>query len=97
MKAIMYSVYDIIQGAYRAPFYATNEADGKRAFQLILGSNDLMKNNPNDFELHMMGFWDDKEGITYVDKKTKEAMYLVPERIFKGGEVFYEQVDRNTI
>lgn len=88
----MCSVNDITTGTLRAPFYAMNEADAKRAFKLIMDSNDLMKKNPSDFELYHVGMWDDEEGIYDIDQsgttvKGLARMY----RMYKGGEVYYEQ------
>lgn len=95
MKAIMCSVFDVTTSTYRQPFYAMNLEDAKRAFRLILSSNDLMKQNPSDFELYEMGNYDDTEGImrpNYLDAKfdALQGETIVPKRLFKGGEVYRE-------
>lgn len=95
MKAIMCSIFDITTSTYRQPFYAANLEDAKRAFRMILGSNDLMKQNPSDFELYEMASFDDEEGIlkpSYMEVKfdTLTGDKLVPKRLFKGGEVYRE-------
>lgn len=95
MKAIMCSIFDITTSTFRQPFYAMNMDDAKRAFKMIITSNDLMKQNPSDFELYEMGSFDDEEGIiraNYLDVKfdTMQGETIVPKRLFKGGEVYRE-------
>lgn len=89
MKAIMCSIFDITTSTFRQPFYAMNDNDAKRAFKMILNSNDLMRQNPSDFELYNMGCWDDEMGI-YRDQELK-GNFVGCHRLFKGGEVFYEK------
>lgn len=87
----MCAINDITTGTMRAPFYAMNEADAKRAFKMIMDSNDLMKKNPSDFELYHVGMWDDEEGIYDLDKAGNITRTVAVYRLFKGGEVYYEQ------
>lgn len=94
MKAIMCAINDITTGTMRAPFYAMNEADAKRAFKMILESNDLMKKNPGDFELYHVGMWDDNNGIFDIDTTGQVSNAVNTFRMFKGGEVFYEQISK---
>lgn len=98
MKAIMCSIFDITTSTYRQPFYAMNEADAKRAFRLILESNDLMKKNPSDFELYHIGLWDDTIGIYDISKTGEPGTTVNVYRMFRGGEVIHEQgVTENSI
>lgn len=91
MKAIMCSVFDITTSTYRQPFYAMNYDDAKRAFKMIIGSNNLMKENPSDFELFELGLFDDETGINipgYLG--VTQDLRIEPKRLFKGGEVYRE-------
>lgn len=98
MKAIMCSIFDITTSTYRQPFYAMNEADAKRAFKLILGSNDLMKKNPSDFELYHVGMWDDEIGIYDINPSGNLTNEIRCYRLFKGGEIAHEQgIEGNTL
>lgn len=96
MKAIMCSVHDITTSTFRAPFYAMNEEDAKRAFRMILNSNDLMKQNPSDFELYHVGLWDDETGIYDLDQSGKVSPCQTY-RMYKGGEIIHEPAGENTI
>lgn len=89
MKALMCSVYDVTISKYMQPWYANNEEDAKRSFNHILNSNDLMRNNPSDFELHLMATWDDETGIVIAPGTNKETR-VASSRLFKGGEIFHE-------
>lgn len=100
MKAIMCSIFDITTSLYKQPFYAMNEEDAKRAFKMILKSNDLMKDNPSDFELYKVGYWEDETGIFSIGNVNTKANTVIiePIRLFKGGEVINEARNtRNTL
>lgn len=97
MKAIMCSILDITTSTMRAPFYAMNEADAKRAFKMIMLGNDLMKQNPSDFELYHVGMWDDETGIYDIDNTGAITNKVRNYRMFKGGEVINEQGTDNYI
>lgn len=98
MKAIMVSIFDITTSTFRQPFYAMNEADAKRAFRMILESNDLMKRNPSDFELYHVGMWDDEVGIFDINTSGETTNETFNYRLFRGGEVIHEQgIGQNSI
>lgn len=97
MKAIMVSIFDITTSTFRQPFYAMNEADAKRAFRMILDTNDLMKRNPSDFELYHVGMWDDEVGI-YDIGNNGDLVPCKTYRLYRGGEVIHEQgIGQNSI
>lgn len=91
MKALMCSVFDTTNSKFLQPWYAQNEEDAKRSFKLILNSNDLMKQNPSDFECYVVAKWDDDKGITNENylKMNVDNSYE-PWRLYKGGEVLHE-------
>lgn len=93
----MCSILDITTSTFRAPFYAMNEADAKRAFKLILNGNDLMKSNPSDFELYHVGMWDDEAGIYDIQDDGSNKPIVRCYRLFKGGEVFYGTGEEDTL
>lgn len=98
MKAIMCSIFDITTSTFRQPFYAMNEADAKRAFRMILDTNDLMKRNPSDFELYHVGMWDDEVGVFDISKAGEATKEVNIYRLFRGGEVIHEQgIGQNSI
>ena len=97
MKAIMCSILDITTSTFRAPFYAMNEADAKRAFKMIMDENKLMRDNPSDFELYHVGMWDDEAGIYDLNKAGNPTKEISIYRMYKGGEIYHEQGINNTL
>lgn len=91
MLAMMCAVFDTAVSKYMAPWYAQNEEDAKRSFKFIMSQNDMMKQNPSDYECYMVGTWDDENGVLPVDIPKKS---YTPIRLFKGGEVFHEYTDK---
>lgn len=91
MKMLMCSVFDTTNSKFMAPWYAQNEEDAKRSFKLIMNGNDLMKQNPSDFECYVIAQFDDDRGIVNDNYLKSNIDYSYePLRLYKGGEILHE-------
>lgn len=64
MKMFTYSIFDQATGAYMRPFFARSDEEALREFSnLTRGTENKIADYPQDFILHRVGTWDDKDGI----------------------------------
>lgn len=73
---IILSVRDNLANRYGKPFFIANEAEGMRLFKMTVNDpkNDLIYNNPEDFELWKLGYFDERSGkITFDPEKLADG------------------------
>lgn len=64
MKMRMYSLYDRTAKAFGQPFFQPNDAVAQRVTQTLVNNPEAtMHSYPNDFELWLIGEYDDNQGI----------------------------------
>ena len=64
MKFGIYSVRDTATGTYNAPFIAQTNAQAMRQFgDLAQEQNTNVNKHPDDFELFLVGTWDDDTSL----------------------------------
>ena len=67
MKLLLCSIRDRLAGVYLSPFPSRSDVDAKR--QIIASFDDPtmqqtpVAKNPGDFDLHMLGYFDDETGV----------------------------------
>ena len=72
MKYEVFSVYDEKANYYHTPFYARNSEEAKRMFGTACRDKQtLLGNNPEDFTLYGIGFFNDSNGMfeSFVENK----------------------------
>lgn len=63
MKKVLISVYDKVANVYSAPMVEPNIEVAKRNFRFGVRQNQVIMSNPGDFELVLIGtFQDDADG-----------------------------------
>lgn len=61
MKCNVYVVKDLRAGAAMRPLFMMNDGIAMRSFKLaVMNVEDPMGQNPEDFSLYWIGFWDDE-------------------------------------
>lgn len=64
MRTNMYALLDLVAKTYTNPFHCHNDNEAKRLFMNWLGNPELpMYNNPQDFTLYHVGFYDTDSGV----------------------------------
>lgn len=61
----IYSVKDIKAGVFSTPFFQRNDVTAVRAFKNEVNATtqtSLLSSNPEDFELHYLGEFDERKG-----------------------------------
>lgn len=90
MKMFVYTIYDIAAGVYLRPFFARSDDESIRSFARIAeNKEDIVGQSPQDFTLHRIGTWDDKEGelVGETPKKVVTALeVLAASRAIKSGQ-----------
>lgn len=81
MKLEMYAIEDSKSGTYLTPFFMQNADMAIRAFMGSIKNPGLMHDFPGDFNLWLLGEWNDQNGFL----ETCE-----PEQITKGHDVAKE-------
>lgn len=67
----IFSVFDHKAGAFNVPFYFTAEGEAMRAFRAECSNKDsLISQYPHDFELYMLGRYNNVDGTFEQDKKS---------------------------
>lgn len=67
----IFSVYDHKAGAFNVPFYFIAEGEAMRAFKEECSNPEgLMYKYPHDFELYMLGKYDNITGEFHAEKKS---------------------------
>lgn len=67
----IFSIYDHAAQAFNAPFYFIAEGEAMRAFkQEVFNPESLINNHPHDYELYMLGKFDNISGQFEVEKKS---------------------------
>ena len=70
MKINVYSLLDVAVGSFNAPFYAPNDRVAMRICSDVAeDSETLIGKHPEDFELHLLGTFDDQDGAFTNDLK----------------------------
>lgn len=58
----LYSIRDIKTDLFEAPYASVNDATAKRYFQRIAQQIPTIQQNPSDFTLHHVGYFNDANG-----------------------------------
>lgn len=70
MKRQMYSIFDKQSGMWCIPYCQATDALGQREFSRIINEpNNVLHDNPEDFDLYYVGFFDDEHGIYESEEK----------------------------
>lgn len=68
----IYAVKDTKAGLFNAPFFQTNNVTALRTFALEVNRadpNNVLYNNPEDFELYCLGEFDNETGVIKPESK----------------------------
>lgn len=72
MKLILFALYDVKTGVYLSPFPARNHVDAVRNLKDGFRNPQMRETpvgqNPQDFDLYKLGYFDDESGETIPDK-----------------------------
>ena len=65
MRKNYFAIHDNLAEVFLTPVIFRSEGEAKRWFKTVINdkNNDVIYNNPNDYELWCVGEWDEKEGI----------------------------------
>lgn len=63
MQTNLYSIRDLKLDTYDLPWAQQNDEAAKRLFKRMLENIPLMKDNPQDFDLHLIGHYDDTSAL----------------------------------
>lgn len=63
MKIGLYAVKDNLSNAFMAPTTIKSDNEAIRAFKSQVNNIDIWKDNPGDFALYKVGYYDDETGI----------------------------------
>lgn len=64
MKSFLYGVRDKVAGTFGSPFMAVNDDVAKRQFAFAFkDERSLLASSPSDYELHLLGCFDQETGI----------------------------------
>lgn len=77
MKLQILSIKDRALDAFMRPFYAQTEGQGERMFtDLVNEPGSDMNKHPDDYDLYLLGDWNDSTGLT---RNHKNDIHDTPE------------------
>lgn len=62
MNVKVFSIFDKKSRSYRPPFFSHNEETAIRTLRKIAECDQLIQDFPSDFDLYVIGKWDDVQG-----------------------------------
>lgn len=86
MKRYIFSVRDVVSQLFAPPFLDVNHGSAIRGFRQVITrdeSNNAVSSNPADYELFVLGTFEDESG--------KFDVLAVPERISRGSDHVMKQ------
>lgn len=88
-KLMMISVKDKVTGEFLSPFYTHNKEEAARVFKHMLTTNEIWKDNPDNFEMYSMGILDTNTGNIISVQPDKQGTQPVthPDLIYKGIDI----------
>lgn len=78
----IYAVWDKKSKTFSAPFVAPHDVDVVRGFK-DLGADHKFRKYPEDFEVHVVGYWEPEQGIMIDDTNTKSGMLTTMTTLFE--------------
>lgn len=82
----IYTIYDNCADNYRQPLFIENDESAKRMFAWIIEQNPFMKANSEQFELKLIGYFEDKKGELSVE--TQDLPFIGNNKhICKGADL----------
>lgn len=86
-ESLVIAVKDELTGTFFQPNYFKGEKAKEQALRLFesqVNNNQLWKDNPNDFGLYKLGYFNEEKGITFNDCDG-------PEKLASGGSVLRKE------
>lgn len=62
MKIGLYAVKDNLTNGFMAPTTIRSDEEAKRSFKTQVNNIDIWRDNPSDFSLYKVGYYDDETG-----------------------------------
>lgn len=87
MRTEIYAIRDIVAGTTMQPVFMQNESVAKRWFRHVLTTTDIIKDNPEDYELIYLNWFEDGNG----NNEPTTLGGASAERICNGKEIINER------